>query len=374
MIPFIIAFLSILSLLLPMSVAFRGDTEVSDVVSDLQLEWLRLGVTIDTLDGATIAAFSHQVAHPQLQTLSRFSTPLSAILDRLPEAIAEVRTAVESDDRRAAVAAVQTVDGMLSNLASEAAVLDAQRSAAYGNLVSFSLIAASAFAILWIYQTVRVGQFASVAEYNRRVSALERRVQDHERRRLARELHDGAAQELAVARLALDRLKPDDAVTSLRSAVVSAGEEIRLIHRALDPRFTAPDELVSLIHNLATNIEHRSSQKIEVFTDSLHGMRWTPEMQLHLFRIAQESIHNVVRHAGASQTVMTLRVKDMDHVVLRVEDDGVGLNGAAEGYGRRGIRERVELMGGTVSWKTGENGGTIVEAIVPVQSSSERRM
>lgn len=372
--PFILAFLIILALLLPMNAAFRAGTEASDVVSDLQLEWLRLGVAIDTVEGAAIAAFSDRLPHPLLQALSEFSPPLAAILDRLPEAIAAVQRAVDRGDRQGTVAAVQTVDRMLSNLASEAAALDAQRSAAYANLVTFSLVAAAGFATLWVYQTVRVGRFASAAEYNSRVSALERRVQDHERRRLARELHDGAAQELAVARLALDRLTPDAAVTSLRSAIISAINEIRLVHRALDPRFTAPDELVSLIHNLATNIEHRSSQKIEVFTESLHGMTWTPEMQLHLFRIAQEALHNVVRHAGASSASMTLRVQDAGHVVLRVEDDGVGVNGAAEGYGRRGIRERVELMGGTVSWKPGKHGGTVVEAIVPVQSSLERRV
>ncbi|MFP4210990.1 MAG: sensor histidine kinase [Alkalispirochaeta sp.] len=372
--PFIIASLIILALLFPMNAAFRAGTEVSTVVSELQLEWLRLGITIDTRNGAAVATFADQLKNPQLQALSRFSAPLAATLDRIPDALTHVEIAVRSGDREATVAAVQTVDALLDTVATEAAILDAQRSAAYASLVSFSFIAATAFAMLWIYQIVRVQRFASAAEESKRVATLERRVQDHERRRLARELHDGAAQELAVARLALDRLTPDDAVSSLRSAIISAAEEIRLIHRALDPRFTAPDELMSLIHKLAANIEHRSSQKIDVHNDSLHGIQWTPEMQLHLFRITQEGLHNVVRHAGASTASITLRVQDTNHVVLRIMDDGVGLNGSVEGYGRRGIRERVELMGGTVSWSAGEHGGTVVEAIVPVRSSPERRM
>lgn len=370
--PFIIASLIILALLFPMNAAFREGTDVSTMVSELQLEWLRLGLTIDTRDSAAVTAFADQLNNPQLQALSRFSTPLATTLDRVADLLAHTETAMKNGDRRTTVAAVQTVDTLLTTLATEAEVLDAQRSAAYVNLISFSLAAASGFAILWMYQIGRAQRFATAAKDRDRISALEHRVQDHERRRIARELHDGAAQELAVARMALDRLKPDAAVSSIRSAVISAGDEIRLIHRALDPRFTAPDELASLIHKLAANIEHRSSQKVGVYVDALDGIKWTPEMQLHLFRIAQEALHNVVRHAGASTAKVTLHVAGTDHVVLRVEDNGVGLDGSAEGYGRRGIRERTELMGGTVSWKTGENGGTVVEAIVPVPSSPER--
>lgn len=370
-IPVVLALAVALALLLPMSMAFRADSPLASAVDQLQLEWLRTFISASDATPSRIASFADRVDRPELRELSRFSPVLADALDVLPSAINRVArlTAARWNDPEttAAVAeAVRDVDHLLATVRRAAEILDEQQNAAYRSLVLFALVAAVGFAVLWLYQARRVRLLVAEATDAERLAALERRVQDHERRRLARELHDGAAQELAIARMVLDRLDRSEPLDTLRAAVASAGDEIRLLYRAMDPRFTDPAELRSLLQELAVSMEHRSGQHFEVAIDSLTGVSWSPETQLHLFRVAQESMHNVVRHARAEWASLSLRVDPTAHVSLRVEDDGIGLNGSPEHYGRRGIRERVELMHGTVQWRSRDPRGTVVEAVIPI--------
>jgi two-component system sensor histidine kinase UhpB len=88
------------------------------------------------------------------------------------------------------------------------------------------------------------------------------------------------------------------------------------------------------------------------------------DAELVLYRIAQESLTNIARHAGASQAELTL-TDQRDDVVLRITDNGRGLNGAAESAGIRGMRERAILIGAHLTLGPAPNGGTEVRLTIP---------
>jgi two-component system sensor histidine kinase UhpB len=86
-----------------------------------------------------------------------------------------------------------------------------------------------------------------------------------------------------------------------------------------------------------------------------------------LYRIAQEGLTNIARHACASRVELAL-TRERDAVVLRITDDGRGLNGAAEGAGIRGMRERAILIGAHLTLSAPPTGGTEVRLVVPVET------
>jgi signal transduction histidine kinase len=368
--PVIIIVVTTLGLLVPMGLAFRASSPLSDSVDDLQLDWLRLAAGIDHVSPASVRAVTARLDFDQLRELSRFSPRLSDALSVLPAAITNIEDTVVSGER-VAIEQFMAVDSLLSVVRDETEVLDEQQDTAYSGMLTFVMIAAVAFAVLWAHQTVRVSRLKLEARENRRIASLERSVRDHERSKLSRELHDGAAQELAVAGLAADLIAKDrslDHLPALTTAIRSARDEMRLVYRVMDPRFRKPSELPQSLRELAHGIEQRSGQHFDVHIDPLSAVSWSSETLLHVYRIVQECMHNVVRHAEATWASVVLRVSRTDdalEVVIRVEDDGVGIDQSTEGYGRRGVRERVELLRGTVRWFNREPAGTVVEAVLP---------
>ncbi|MFP4551785.1 MAG: histidine kinase, partial [Spirochaetales bacterium] len=199
--PVVITVATTLGLLLPMGLVFRGRASLSRSVDQLQLDWLRLAVRIEDASASAKQEFYARLEQQRLRELSRFSLPLRGALRELPSAVDAVWAAAATADPVPADL-VMSVDLLLSIIRAEAAQLDAQRDAAYRGLTTFVTIAAVGFALLWAYQSARVSRLTAEVKERRRISTLERRVRDQERSKLARELHDGAAQELAVAGMA----------------------------------------------------------------------------------------------------------------------------------------------------------------------------
>ncbi|MFW6213299.1 MAG: sensor histidine kinase [Spirochaetota bacterium] len=368
--PVVITVATTLGLLLPMGLVFRGRASLSRSVDELQLDWLRLAVRIEDASASAMQEFYARLEQQRLRELSRFSVPLRGALRELPSAVDAVWAAAATADPVPADL-VMSVDLLLSIIRAEAAQLDAQRDAAYRGLTTFVTIAAVGFALLWAYQSARVSRLTAEVKERRRISTLERRVRDQERSKLARELHDGAAQELAVAGMAADFIAKDhsfEQLPALKSAIDSAREEVRRVYRTMDPRFSRPSELPGMLRELAAAIQARSGQAFEVVIDTAIPATWGAETLLHVYRIIQECMHNVVRHARATYAAVTLRAAGSgEHgmIIVRIEDNGVGVGDSEEGYGRRGIRERVELLCGSVVWSERDSGGTVVEVVLP---------
>ena len=199
------------------------------------------------------------------------------------------------------------------------------------------------------------------------------RAQEAERLRVARGLHDEVGQVLTGVLLQLDSLKASDDATrasdieQTKESVRQALEEVRRIARELRPEMLEHLGLVSALTELSRKFAAQSGIRVERrFAKELPPL--SEEAEIAVYRVAQESLTNVARHAEAQRVEVTLQ-PGAESVVLRVADDGRGLSGAAaspNGHnGLRGMRERALLVGGAFAIKRSHDGGVEVRLEVP---------
>ncbi len=218
-----------------------------------------------------------------------------------------------------------------------------------------------------------------VAAFNRMLDRLERErqesgqrvlaAQEAERLGIARDLHDEVGQVLTGVLLQLNSIAeaaPEhrDALDEAREAVRRALDEVRRISSELRPEMLEHLGLVSALTELSTSFARVSGVVVERdFAEALPQL--APEVELAVYRIAQESLTNVARHAQASRVTIALE-PGYDRVVLRVADDGRGFAGApVEHGGLRSMRERALLVGGALAIKQAPEGGVEVRLEVP---------
>jgi len=208
-------------------------------------------------------------------------------------------------------------------------------------------------------------------ESERRESALRAlAAQEAERRRIARELHDEIGQTLTglvlrsetITRRAPAELRAD--VEGLREAARQGAEDVRSIARRLRPEVLDELGLQSALLALCGSILNETGLEVERSLDG--DLRLTAEEELVIYRVAQESLTNVVRHAGASRVQLALR-RSEDQAVLLVRDDGAGLprNAERDATGIRGMRERALLIGAELIIRRVEPQGTEVRLRLP---------
>ena len=197
-------------------------------------------------------------------------------------------------------------------------------------------------------------------------------AQEDERRRVAQELHDEVGQRLTAVLLQLDRLARA-APESLREDHVEAREatrqtleEVRKIAQRLRPE--ALDEL-GLRNALGALADRAAEQGGVRVVQRLDGRLplLSGDAELVIYRIAQEGLTNVLRHAAASQVVLTLR-GDAEGVTLQVADDGCGIDGVRPGAGIQGMRERALLVGAALEIRNRPQGGTELRLEIPAES------
>jgi signal transduction histidine kinase len=204
------------------------------------------------------------------------------------------------------------------------------------------------------------------------------KAQEEERQRVARELHDQAGQALTALQFGLAQLEREvdsprlkEQVESLRSLTVETMEEIRNL--ALDLRPSALDELglVPALRGYIRDFSRRIGIPIELEVTGLDA-RLPSEMELSIFRVVQEGLTNVAKHAMASHAWVSLRA-DGRRLEVSVVDDGVGFDvekmlGSPErkSLGLFGIQERVELMGGSLKVESQPGKGTRLYIQVPL--------
>jgi two-component system, NarL family, sensor histidine kinase UhpB len=191
-------------------------------------------------------------------------------------------------------------------------------------------------------------------------------AQEEERRRIARELHDEVGQELTAAVLALDRAADgDEALVESREAVRTTLLGVREIARRLRPEELDELGLASALTALCSEFGRRSGTRVERRLDR-DLPRLGLDEELVVYRVAQESLTNVARHAGATTALVTLDAEPDGAVTLRVRDDGRGTQAESDaGHGIRGMRERALLIGATLELRRPAEGGTEVALRLP---------
>jgi two-component system, NarL family, sensor histidine kinase UhpB len=224
-----------------------------------------------------------------------------------------------------------------------------------------------------------------LAAFNRMLDRLEherqqsgRRVlaaQEAERVGIARDLHDEVGQLLTGALLQLNSIAESapahrEELDEARQAVRRALDEVRRISSELRPEMLEHLGLVSALTELSTTFARVSGIRVErQFDRSLPKL--AAEIELAVYRIAQESLTNIARHAQATRVTIALE-RGHGSVVLRVVDDGRGFDGAPEEHGGlRSMRERALLVEGALAIKDRVHGGVEVRLEVPVAPAAQ---
>ncbi len=203
--------------------------------------------------------------------------------------------------------------------------------------------------------------------------------QEDERRRIARELHDQMGQHVTALMLWIKALgdSPDEATVErsqgfqrLREIINEIGREAHRI--ALELRPTALDDLG--LHSALLNHVEEWSDRYQIDVDfqssGLDHRRLEPHVETTIYRIVQEALTNVVKHAKAARVGLVLE-RGPDHLLAIVEDDGVGFDAESRpapgrGLGLLGMKERVALVGGTLQVESTPGGGTTLLIRIPI--------
>jgi signal transduction histidine kinase len=218
---------------------------------------------------------------------------------------------------------------------------------------------------------------AVAVDQSRRVAsdALRRVVeaQELERRRLARELHDQTGQELTSVLLGLKALEdapdPDaqrQALENVRRQVLETLHDVRRLAVELRPKALDDFGLVPAVERLAQSFIEQTGLMLDVEAQLSEG-RFSSELETALYRMVQEALTNIVKHAQARHVSIVLS-SGRGVISALIEDDGRGfdVDAAREGMGLDGMRERLGLIGGKLTIESRPGGGTTLIAKVPV--------
>ncbi|GAB6037491.1 hypothetical protein JCM15519_20500 [Fundidesulfovibrio butyratiphilus] len=206
------------------------------------------------------------------------------------------------------------------------------------------------------------------------------RAQESERQRIARDLHDKAAQDLSLIKMELEALPtrhgplaPETAahVGRLLSQTGAVIGEIRTIAYDLLPPELEQLGLPSAAYRLCKEFAARHEIRVDFSSDGMSQLKLGFETQINLYRILQEALANIRKHSGAERVRVAL-VASHPNVILRVEDDGAGFapdvpavpTSSERGMGLAGMRERARLIGARLAIRSAPGGGTriLVEA------------
>lgn len=191
-------------------------------------------------------------------------------------------------------------------------------------------------------------------------------AQDAERRRVANEIHDELGQTLTALALQIERADlPFDTREPMQRTVNRALSDVRGISRRLRPEVLDDLGLVNALIALTSRVTQESGLSVQrSFAGPIPDL--PPDTELVVYRIAQEALTNVIRHADANRATVDLR-REVGHVVLTVSDNGTGFSDEAPGDGGiAGMHERARLVDGSLSIESAPRSGTTVRFSVPV--------
>lgn len=227
------------------------------------------------------------------------------------------------------------------------------------------------------------------AEDLKRYSQMAQKAQEDERHRISRELHDDICQRLSALRLQLNVL--EDALAtrkkigprrlqSLKKDVDSLITEVRTISYGLRPSTLDHFGLTTSLKMLCKEFKKVNPMEIDFETNMTPNRRYDPNIELALFRIAQEALANCIKHAESNRASLTITEKERT-LAMSIVDYGKGFDfqeyshrdASDKHFGLANIRERIEYCGGTFTLQSSVGNGTSIHITVPVSQAHENR-
>lgn len=228
---------------------------------------------------------------------------------------------------------------------------------------------------LYLVQYVRrlFGQVEDLAEQRRELAQQLITSQESTFRSISRELHDefgqiltaiGAMLQRADRRATREGIAPTEDLREVRGIVQATLDKVRSLSQALHPSVLDEAGLESALAAYLPGFEQRTGVHV-AYEKTGVNRELDKEGSIHLYRVVQEALNNVVRHAKSTHAAVRLRF-DAAALIVEIEDDGVGYpESASHGLGLVSMRERTDLVNGTIEFVQGKSGGALVRATVP---------
>jgi PAS domain S-box-containing protein len=209
-------------------------------------------------------------------------------------------------------------------------------------------------------------------------------TQEEERSRIARDMHDQLGQQLTALRLKIATIAEDSSlgpalareIEGLQESAARLDSEVGFLAWELRP--AALDDLgfVAAIRNFVAEWSRHYQIPAELHAGNVEGKRLTPEVETNLYRITQEALNNIYKHAEANNVNVVVE-RRKDEMLLIIEDDGKGFEPAdnrpgkesGSGLGLVGMRERAAIVGGTLEIESAPGNGTTIFAKVPIKEA-----
>jgi len=246
---------------------------------------------------------------------------------------------------------------------------------AYGSIfarsVTFIIIGFTVNRLVEAQRQQRQALFEANQKLVSHAATLEQLTISRERNRLSRELHDTLAHTLSALAVQLDAVLttwqdiPEKVKDTLEQMLTTTRTGLNETRRALRALRASPLEelgLANAIRTLAEDVASRGNLALEIHVpENVDDL--SPDIEQGFFRVAQESLENVVHHAQASRLSVNLESRDKQ-IILSISDNGKGIDHRKlpeeRGLGIKGMKERAELMGATIQFQSPPQGGTTV--------------
>lgn len=206
-------------------------------------------------------------------------------------------------------------------------------------------------------------------------------AQEEERKRIARELHDETSQSLTSLMVGLKVLEeardPEEVkvrAAELRALVAKTLDEVHHLAHALRPSILDDFGLVAALERYAKRFAGTAGLQVDFYAQDLDGRRLPPPVETTLYRIVQEALTNMAKHANAQNVSIVLEQRGRG-VVAVIEDDGRGFDVArwrskegVKGLGLAGMEERASLLGGALTVESRPGSGTTIVVEIPLET------
>jgi len=240
--------------------------------------------------------------------------------------------------------------------------------------------------LLVFHDVTEIEEREEIENRNRQLLALSQGViaaQEEERDRLGRELHDDFGHKFLSLSMKIGALKikcnlPEKDIGSIEDLVQDTADELMRIYKGLKPTIISRLGLSAALESLAREVSLQSGLVMTTSIDQVDKNDISFATALSIFRIAQESLTNIIKHAEAKNVRIEMRI-DENAITLRIEDDGKGIESGStvrnSGIGLIGMRERAVAIDGSIDIRSSNGAGTTVFLSVPLnQESSETKL
>jgi len=228
--------------------------------------------------------------------------------------------------------------------------------------------------VVWLIYHNRISQLRKIADAKSEFSRRLIESQEAERKRIAAELHDGLGQSLAIIsnRAAMGKVKKNEPEKAFREfdeiskSALDALDEVQEITAKLHPRYLERLGLTKALKTMFVKVADVLEFNYEI--DAIDGV-FPKDAEINVYRIVQESVNNIIKHSDAAEAEIKIK-KIADKVVIEIKDDGRGFDvnnvkPSGSGLGLVGLKERTNMIGGTILINSSRGNGTEIKINLP---------